>query len=113
MLEQLTDPDTFVKAHSLLTNGGLTNGAASGEFKLRRSDSITSANSYFFKSTSSSDPSLSGSSSAAKKNASKHNHDLDQIYLRLCLNCSDLLEKKYKRLKDKLIKSKFTDYYNV
>ena len=103
--EQLTDPDTLVRAHASNIKG-IGNGTT--EFKLKRSDSMSSVNSYFFKSTGS-DHSLSSSPSSKKTVA----HDLEHIYLRLCLNCCALLEKKYKVLKDKLIKSNFTDLYNV
>lgn len=100
---QLTDPHAFVKANSVYGAAGLVNGSA--EFKLKRSDSVTSVNSYFFKASS--------NDSGKKPNETPSQSDLEQIYLRLCLNCSAVLEKKYKTLKDKLMKSKFTECYNV
>lgn len=95
--EQLTDPDSLLKAH--------TNSTEEIEFKLKRSDSITSVNSYFFKSTQESKEKLN------TKDKSPLN--TDQTYLRLCFDCGRLLEKKYKSLKDKIIRPEFANLYDV
>ena len=101
--EQLTDPDSFIK--SMAVDG------AKPEFKLRRSDSITSLNSYFsFK------PAVvnSGEQEPPQTLAeSSHQVKLDQIFLRLCMNCSHLLEKKYNSFRDKMVKPTFVSHYEV
>jgi hypothetical protein len=100
--EQLTDPEGFVGGQQ--RNGGVQ------EFKLKRSESLTSVNSsYFFNKSNNSDKSSINNGD----NHLKKVPDLEQFYLRLCCNCSDRLEKKYKTLKDKSIKSKFSAYYEV
>ena|SRR5579883_690229 len=101
-IEQLTDSEALMRAYK--DSNGMFKNDSIGEFKLKRSDSVTSVNSYFFK---------TGASEQGKNSFPHQNHNLAQIYLRLCLNCSAILEKKYRVLKDKLIKSKFTEYYNV
>lgn len=101
--EKLTDPEGFVGGQQ--RNGGVQ------EFKLKRSESLTSVNSsYFFNKSNNSDKS---SMNNGGDNHLKKVPDLEQFYLRLCCNCSDRLEKKYKTLKDKNIKSKFSAYYEV
>ncbi len=96
------------------------------EFKLRRADSITSVNSYFFKSNSDSNQQQTDNNDLAKKsfglsklsfgkmgsyNQAKSNPD--QTYLRLCFDCGLTLEKKYKQLKDKTVRSHFSILYDV
>lgn len=100
-IEQLTDPDSFIKS---LTNQDSDNNL---EFKLRRADSINSVNSYFFKQN----PSHQTSTNNEQLNKKKINSD--QIYLRLCMNCSGLLEKKFKSFKDRLIRPQFLNIYDV
>lgn len=73
------------------------------EFKLKRSDSMTSINSYFFKPTQSN----------AENSNQKSSTLLNQIHLRLCLNCGLILEKKYNIQKDKIIRPEFANLYDV
>ncbi|RNA41431.1 rabenosyn-5-like [Brachionus plicatilis] len=90
----LTDPDIFIKAQ---------NKPEEIEFKLKRSDSITSINSYFFKSTQ----------SAGDGPNQKSISSFDQMHLRLCLNCGLILEKKYNIQKDKIIRPEFASLYDI
>ncbi|CAF0796127.1 unnamed protein product [Brachionus calyciflorus] len=94
----LTDPDSLLKAHS--------NKSEQIEFKLKRSDSITSMNSYFFRQNNS----LNSSESPSK--TTNPNLNFDQMYLRLCFNCGLILEKKYNIQKDKIIKPEFANLYD-
>ncbi len=85
---------------------------------MRRSDSISSVNSYFFKSTSTSSDNQKLNNtfdfSALKFGISQPNQsNLDQIFLRLCFDCGVSLEKKYKVLKDKIVRSTFSNLYGV
>ena len=83
---------------------------AKPEFKLRRSDSITSLNSYFsFK------PNVANSGEQEPHTLAESTHQikLEQIFLRLCMNCSHLLEKKYNSFRDKMVKPTFVSHYEV
>ena len=101
----MTDPDSFVKAN-LKRSGSSENSFQPTEFKLKRSDSITSLNSYFFK-TASKDKETAFSSKSKKE------PNLDSTYLRLCFDCGSLLEKKYKLLKDKMIRPELANLYDA
>ena len=96
--EQLTvtDPNAFI--------------TKSSEFKLRRSQSITSLNSYLFKTNKkkSKETLHDGTSTTTTQK-----FDTSLIYLRLCINCSALLEKKYKSCRDKMTKPVFVAQYDV
>lgn len=95
--KQLTDPDLFEEY--------LSNQTVDHEIKLRRSDSITSLNSYFFKSNI---KKSEGDQHLSKKN----NLQINQIYIRLCFNCSHLVEKKFSSFKDKLSKPLLINHYD-
>lgn len=64
---------------------------------------MTSVNSYFFKSTQ------SNSENSIQKSSSS----IEQMHLRLCLNCGLILEKKYNIQKDKIIRPEFANLYDV
>lgn len=80
-------------------------GEPSQEFKLRRSNSITSLNSYFFHNKQ-----VTVTKSTDISGLTKNQKSL--IFLRLCPNCSFLCEKVYRSSKDKQTKSTFVDYYD-
>jgi hypothetical protein len=86
------------------------------EFRLKRADSITSVNSYFTndsaKTSRTSFPVSSLLSSVGVVNK-KAPLNFEQLHLRLCLNCGLALEKKYKSVKDKIIKPKIINLYDV
>ena len=117
--EQLTDPDSFIKAQTtkLVAGSNEQHKAPPTEFKLKRSDSITSVNSYFFHSSSnsSSSNSLSSALGQSKKQAKGTVKEInfDLIYLRLCFDCGKLLEKKYKSFKDRMVQPEFANLYDV
>ena len=117
--EQLTDPDAFVKAQTAKYSSGSSEQAkaAPTEFKLKRSDSITSVNSYFsYKSTTSSSTSESNASklfNSLTSNYTSKEVNFDIIYLRLCCDCGKQLEKKYKFFKEKIIQPEFANLYDV
>lgn len=94
----MTDADLFEKY--------LSKQAVDHEIKLRRSDSITSLNSYFFKSNK---KQVEGEEQLTKKN----NLQMNQVYIRLCFNCSHLVEKKFSLFKDKLTKPLLINHYDV
>ncbi len=101
--EQLTDPDFFIKTFK----------EQDTEFKLRRSESINSVNSLFFTSSNlNSALTTSSNSTNNEGNKEKKKINLDQTYLRLCMNCSKLLEKKFKSFKEKMIRPTIVAIYD-
>jgi len=83
------------------------------EFRLRRSESINSVNSYFFTSSNLNSSAISQSNNNnEQQNKEKKKINLDQTYLRLCMNCSKLLEKKFKSFKEKMIRPAFVTIYD-
>lgn len=62
-------------------------------------------NSYFFRQNA-----TNKDESMNKNNATL---SLDQLFLRLCCNCGQTLEKKYNIQKDKIIKPEFSNLYDV
>ena len=101
--EQLTDPDFFIKTFK----------EQDTEFKLRRSESINSVNSLFFTSSNLNSASTTSPNSTYNEgNKEKKKINLDQTYLRLCMNCSKLLEKKFKSFKEKMIRPTIVAIYD-
>ena len=84
------------------------------EFKLKRSESITSVNSYFsYKSGTSSSSNNNANKLLANLTTSQKEVNLDLMYLRLCCDCGKQLEKKYKSFKDKMVQPEFANLYDV
>jgi hypothetical protein len=83
------------------------------EFKLKRSDSLTDVNSLSFFKLFDQDnvENENGKNKNAKSNKKVLN--LDQVYLRICFDCGRILEKKYKSLKDKIVRPIFDNLYDV
>ncbi len=106
LARKLTDPDSFVKAMQKQQQHQTSSSENLNEFKLRRSESINSVNTYIFKSH----PTVETNSNNEQINKKKPN--LDLIYLRLCMNCSDLLAKKFQSIRDKLIRPIFLNIYD-
>ncbi len=104
IVEQLTDPDLLTKS---------SENQQQSEFKLRRSESITSLNSYFFKTNKKSRETKMNNKNNNSEDTPLQKFDTSQIYLRLCINCSSLLEKKFKSCRDKITKPVFVAKYDV
>lgn len=103
--KELTDPESFNDIS--MNDPESTNQPA--ELKLRRSDSITSLNSYFFKSTKTHNDHTTRKSMDPKLTSKIQ---LSQVFIRLCFDCSNLLKKKYKSSRDKMVKPSFVSHYD-
>lgn len=114
ILEQLTDPELFVKTITDNVNSS-SDPEKQTEFRLRRSESINSVNSYFFKSPhhNHNHHHHSQTNNHSESQSLKKKLDLNQIFLRLCINCSTIVEKKYKSYREKLVRTQFAALYEV
>ena len=104
----------------------LSPSSQSPEFKLKRSDSITSLNPFTVKSLVASSLSVAskvderasslmrfGSSGSAASSSSKEPLDAEHVYMRLCKDCSRAIEKKYESLREKAMRPKIVELYDV